>query len=190
MNLPVHPLAGQRVGYAGIASASQNLDGQTDALNAAGCEKICPETASGKLAERPELTLCLGYLRAGDTLVVWRLDRLGRWFRHLVETVNALADRGVAFASRHEGIDTTTSTGRLVFDIFAALAEFERELIVERAAVGRAAARARGRVGGRPAKLSPAQVALARAQYEARDITVAEIARALGVRRGTIYPAL
>ena len=150
MNLPVHPLAGQRVGYARISSASQNLDGQTDALTAAGCEKIFADTASGKLTERPELTLCLGYLRAGDTLVVWRLDRLGRSLRHLVETVNALADRGVAFASLHEGIDTTTSTGRLVFHIFAALAEFERELIAERAAVGRAAARARGRLGGRP----------------------------------------
>ena len=125
--------------------------------------------------------------------MVWRLDRLGRSLRHLVETVNALAKRGVAFASLHEGIDTTTSTGRLVFHIFAALAEFERELIAERAAVGRAAARAaraRGRVGGRPAKLSPAQVALARARYEARDITVAEIAKALGVGRGTIYRAL
>jgi DNA invertase Pin-like site-specific DNA recombinase len=124
MNLPVHPLAGQRAGYARISSASQNLDGQTDALTAAGCEKIFADTASGKLAERPELTLCLGYLRAGDALVVWRLDRLGRSLRHLVETVNALADRGVAFASLHEGIDTTTSTGRLVFHIFAALAEF------------------------------------------------------------------
>src|SRR5229473_2627071 len=147
MSLPVHPLAGQRVGYARISGASQNLDGQTDALNAAGCEKIFADTASGKLTERPELTLCLGYLRAGDALVVWRLDRLGRSLRHLVETVNALADRGVAFASLHEGIDTTTSTGRLVFHIFAALAEFERELIAERAAVGRAAARARGRQG-------------------------------------------
>ena len=168
------------VGYARISGASQNLDGQTDTLTAAGCEKIFADTASGKLAERPELTLCLGYLRAGDTLVVWRLDRLGRSLRHLVETVNALADRGVAFASLHEGIDTTTSTGRLVFHIFAALAEFERELIAERAAVGRAAARARGRRGGRPAKLSPEQVAVARARYEVRDITVAEIARALG----------
>jgi DNA invertase Pin-like site-specific DNA recombinase len=188
MNLPVHPLAGQRVGYARISSASQNLDGQTDALNAAGCEKIFADTASGKLTERPELTLCLGYLRAGDTLVVWRLDRLGRSLRHLVETVNALADRGVAFASLHEGIDTTTSTGRLVFHIFAALAE--RELIAERAAVGRAAARARGRLGGRPAKLSPEQTRLARARYKAQDVTVAEIARALGVGRGTIYRAL
>ena len=133
--------------------------------------------------------MCLGYLRAGDTLVVWRLDRLGRSLRHLVETVNALADRGVAFASLHEGIDTTTSTGRLVFHIFAALAEFERELIAERAAVGRAAARARGRLGGR-AKLSPEQTRLARARYKAQDVTVAEIARALGVGRGTIYRAL
>ena len=126
----------------------------------------------------------------GDTLVVWRLDRLGRSLRHLVETVNALADRRVAFASLHEGIDTTTSTGRLVFHIFAALAEFERELIAERAAVGRTAARARGRLGGRPAKLSPEQTRLARARYKAQDVTVAEIARALGVGRGTIYRAL
>src|SRR6266581_5079426 len=112
MNLPVHPLAGQRVGYARISGASQNLDGQTDALNAARCEKIFADTASGKLTERPELTLCLGYLRAGDALVVWRLDRLGRSLRHLVETVNALADRGVAFASLHEGFffnDTATT---------------------------------------------------------------------------------
>ena len=185
----MHPLAGQRVGYARISSASQNLDGQTDALTAAGCEKVFSDTASGKLAERPELALCLGYLRAGDTLVVWRLDRLGRSLRHLVETVNALAGRGVAFASLQEGIDTTTSTGRLIFHIFAALAEFERELIAERAAVGRQAARARGRLA-RPAKLSPEQVKLARARYEARDVTVAEIARALGVGRGTIYRAL
>jgi DNA invertase Pin-like site-specific DNA recombinase len=190
MSVPVHPLAGQRVGYARVSSAAQNLDGQTDALRAAGCEKIFADTASGKLAERPELGLCLGYFRVGDTLVVWRLDRLGRPLRHLVETVNALAERGVAFVSLHEGIDTTTSTGRLVFHIFAALAEFERELIAERAAVGRAAARVRGRVGGRPAKLSPEQVRLARARYAARDVTVAEIAKAFGVGRGTIYRAL
>ena len=128
--------------------------------------------------QRPELTLCLGYLRPGDTLVVWRLDRLGRSLRHLVETVNALAGRGVAFASLHEGIDTSTSTGRLVFHIFAALAEFERELIAERAAVGR------------PAKLSPEQARLARARYKDQDVTVAEIAKALGVGRGTIYREL
>ena len=102
MSVPVHPLAGQRVGYARVSSVAQNLDGQTDALRAAGCEKIFADTVSGKLAERPELSLCLGYLRAGDTLVVWRLDRLGRSLRHLVETVNALAERGVAFASLHE----------------------------------------------------------------------------------------
>ena len=190
MNLPVHPLAGQRVGYARISSASQNLDGQADALNAAGCEKIFADTASGKLAERPELTLCLGYLRAGDTLVVWRLDRLGRSLRHLVETVNALADRGVAFASLHEGIDTTTSTGRLVFHIFAALAEFERELIAERAAVGRAAARARGRLEQQARQTLPGANQAGPGPVPTRDVTVAEIARALGVGRGTIYRAL
>lgn len=110
--------------------------------------------------------------------------------RHLVETVNALAERAVGFASLHEGIDTTTSTGRLIFHIFAALAEFERELIAERAAVGRQAARTRGRLGGRPVKLSPAQIGLARARYAAGEVTVAEIAKALGVGRGTIYRAL
>jgi DNA invertase Pin-like site-specific DNA recombinase len=117
-------------------------------------------------------------LRAGDTLVVWRLDRLGRSLRHLVETVNALAQRGVGFRSLHEGIDTTTSTGRLIFHIFAALAEFDRELIAERSAVGRQAARTRGKLGGRPGKLSPEQVKLARARYAAQDVTVTEIAKA------------
>lgn len=190
MSLPGHPLAGQRVGYARISSASQILDGQTDALAAAGCEKVFADTAPGKLAERPELTLCLGYLRPGTHWwcggwTGWA-GRCGTWWRPSTPWPAA----GVAFASLHEGIDTTTSTGRLIFHIFAALAEFERELIAERAAVGRQAARARGRLGGRPAKLSPEQVKLARARYEARDVTVAEIARALGVGRGTIYRAL
>ncbi len=149
-----------------------------------------PIPRQGSWPNGPSWRCAWGYLRAGDTLVVWRLDRLGRSLRHLVETVNALAERGVAFASLHEGIDTTTSTGRLIFHIFAALAEFERELIAERAAVGRQAARARGRLGGRPAKLSPEQVKLARARYKARGVTVAEIAKALGVGRGTIYRVL
>src|SRR5260370_12206187 len=104
MTLPVHPLAGQRVGYARISSASQNLEGQTDALNAAGCEKVFADTASGKLAERPELTLCLGYLRAGDILVVWRLDRLGPSLRHLGETLNPPAAPGGVFRLLHAGV--------------------------------------------------------------------------------------
>jgi DNA invertase Pin-like site-specific DNA recombinase len=119
--------------------------------------------------------------------LVWRLDRLGRSLRHLVETVNALADRGVAFASLHEGIDTSTSTGRLIFYIFGALAEFERELIAEWAAAGRAAARARGRRGVRSARLSPEQARLARARHKDQDVTVTESARALRAGRGTIY---
>ena len=116
MSLPVHPLAGQRVGYARISGASQKPGRADRRAERGGLEKIFADTASGKLAERPELTLCLGYLRAGDTLAVWRLDRLGRSLRHLVETVNALAGRGVAFASLR-GIDASTSTGRLVFHI-------------------------------------------------------------------------
>jgi DNA invertase Pin-like site-specific DNA recombinase len=193
MSLPVHPLAGQRVGYARISGVAQNLDGQTDALRVAGCEKIFADTASGKLAERPELGLCLGYLRAGDTLVVWRLDRLGRSLRHLVETVNALAERGVAFASLHEGIDTTTSTGRLVFHIFAALDEMLADLISEGTREGLEAARARGRTGGRKPKLTARQVTVARQMYDEKDAdgkrryTVAEIAETFHVSRKTIY---
>src|SRR5487761_1758168 len=140
MSLAVHPLAGQRVGYARISGASQNLDGQTDALTSAGCEKIFADTASGKLAERPELTLCLGYLRAGDTIVVWRLDRLGRSLRHLVELVAGLQRREVGIRSLQENIDTTTASGKLFLHIFAALAEFERELNRERTLAGLKAA--------------------------------------------------
>src|SRR5487761_2211796 len=170
---------GDLLGYARVSTTEQKAHLQTDALKAAGCVRVWTDKASGALDHRPQLDRVLDHLRPGDTLAVWRLDRLGRSLPHLIATVTDLAARDVGFRSLTEGIDTTTSTGRLVFHVFGALAEFERELIVERAAVGRAAARARGRVGGRPAKLSPAQVALARARYEARDITVAEIARAL-----------
>jgi DNA invertase Pin-like site-specific DNA recombinase len=138
------------VGYARVSTVDQRLDLQQDALRDAGCERIFTDTASGAKAARPGLTAALETCRAGDILVVWKLDRLGRSLTHLVETVHALATRGIGFRSLQEQLDTTTSGGKLIFHIFASLAEFERDLIRERTNAGLAAARARGRKGGRP----------------------------------------
>jgi DNA invertase Pin-like site-specific DNA recombinase len=139
------------LGYARISTGEQHPDLQVDALKAAGCYRVFADTASGALAARPALDQVLDQLRPGDTLVVWKLDRLGRSLRHLVDTTTTtLADRGIGFRSLQESIDTTTPSGKLVFHIFAALAEFERDLIRERTSAGLAAARARGRTGGRP----------------------------------------
>lgn len=178
---------GDLIGYARVSTADQNLDLQRDALTAAGCRRIFADVASGKLTARPELDLALEFLRPGDTLAVWRLDRLGRSIRHLIEVVTALADREVGFRSLTEGMDTTTPSGRLLFHVFGALAEFERDLIRERTLAGLAAARARGRKGGRRAKLSPRQAAVARTMYDAREHTVQQIADTLRVSRATIY---
>ena len=145
------------------------------------------ETASGARSDRPTLEQVLDQLRPGDTLVVWKLDRLGRSLRHLVETVTGLAERGIGFRSLQEAIDTTTPGGKLVFHVFAALAEFERDLIRERTNAGLAAARARGRKGGRPTVMTPHKIRLAREMYGSRQYTVAAIAAALGVSRGSIY---
>jgi hypothetical protein len=142
------------LGYARVSTGQQELALQRDALAAAGCPRIFSDTASGALDERPELTRVLDHLREGDTLVVWRLDRLGRSLRHLVDTISGLAERGVGFRSLQESIDTTTPGGRLVFHVFAALAEFEGDLIRERTRAGLAAARARGRRGGRPSVMT------------------------------------
>jgi len=139
---------------------------------------------------RPELDKLLDQLRRGDTLVVWRLDRLGRSIRHLIDQLQALAEREVGFRSLQETIDTTSPGGRLVFHVFAALAEFERDLIRERTNAGLAAARARGRNGGRPSSLSADQARAARRMYEQKDMTVAQIGTVLGVSRTTIYRAL
>ncbi|WNB87537.1 recombinase family protein [Cellulomonas sp. ATA003] len=148
-------------------------------------------TLSGSLQHRPELDKLLDQLRPGDTLVVWRLDRLGRSIRHLIDQLQVLADRGVGFRSLQETIDTTSPGGRLVFHVFAALAEFlERDLVRERTNAGLAAARARGRTGGRPSLLSADQVRAARRMYEQNDMTVAQIGNVLGVSRTTIYRAL
>src|SRR5205807_3105608 len=137
-------------GYARVSTLDQNLDLQNDALEAEGCEKVYTDKTGGTKAERPGLERALADLQAGDRLVVWKLDRLGRLLRHLIETVTNLRDRGVGFQSVREAIDTTTSGGKLIFHVFGALAEFERDIIRERTLAGLAAARARGRKGGRP----------------------------------------
>ncbi len=175
------------VGYARTSTQDQSRDLQTDALTAAGCERLFEEAASGARLDRPELAACLDYLRPGDTLVVWRLDRLGRSLPHLIQTVNDLAARDVGFRSLTEGFDTTTAGGQLVFHVFGAMAEFERALIRERTVAGLAAARARGRVGGRPSTCTPAKLDRARQLVAARELTMQEIAALLGVKRSTLY---
>jgi DNA invertase Pin-like site-specific DNA recombinase len=153
---------------------------QVDALQGAGCYRVFTETASGARADRPVLEQVLDQLRPGDALVVWKLDRLGRSLRHLVDTVTRLAERGVGFRSLQEAIETTTPGGKLVFHVFAALAEFERDLIRERTAAGLAAARARGRHGGRPSVLSGHKLQVAQEMYASGQYSVAAIAMTLG----------
>ena len=178
---------GHLLGYARVSTTDQNPDLQIDALKVAGCSRIFTDKASGSLDSRPKLDQVLDHLREGDTLVVWRLDRLGRSLRHLIDTVGQLAERGVGFKSVTEGIDTTTAGGRLVFHVFGALAEFERELIRERTNAGLAAARARGRKGGRPVSMTPDKIKVAQQLYDAREHTVEQIAQTVGVSRKTIY---
>ena len=178
------------LGYARVSTLEQNPDLQVDELTAAGCWKVWTDHASGALDRRPQLDAVLEQLRPGDTLVVWRLDRLGRSLRHLIEVVTGLDERGVGFRSLRENIDTTTAGGRLVFHLFGALAQFERELIRDRTVAGLTAARARGRVGGRPSKLTAEQVRQAGRMYDARELTVEQIGTVLGVSRTSIYRAL
>ena len=179
------------VGYARVSTDDQDLSLQRDALLAADCERIFTDTMSGAKVERPGLGEALAFCRPGDTLVVWRLDRLGRSLTNLIELLNALAEREIGFRSLSEQIDTTTSGGKLVFHIFGALAEFERELIRERTRAGLAAARARGRQGGRPKKLaSPQQLAMARSLYEDGTHSINDICQILGISRATLYRAI
>lgn len=175
------------VGYSRVSTADQAVDLQHDALTAAGCHRVFTDIASGATTTRPQLDAALSYLREGDVLCVWRLDRLGRSLKHLVQVVSEREAQGVGFRSLHESIDTTTPTGRLTFHIFAALAEFERDLIRERTLAGLSAARARGRLGGRKPSLTPKKIQLARQMYSSEDSSVAEIAAVLGVSRATIY---
>ncbi|WP_394065490.1 recombinase family protein [Alcaligenes sp. WGS1538] len=177
----------QRIGYARVSTDDQHLDLQRDALMQAGCGVIYEEAASGKSAARPELEQCRKALRVGDTLVVWRLDRLGRSLPDLVHVVNDLEQRGVGFESLTEKIETSSAAGKLIFHVFAALAEFERGLIRERTHAGLAAARARGRVGGRKPKLEEKQVREIKALLRDPDIQVSEVARRYGISRTTLY---
>ncbi|MFY1621617.1 recombinase family protein [Micromonospora sp. WMMD735] len=183
---PAH-LTEIRIGYARVSTGGQKLERQLDALRAAGCRRIFAEKQSGKDADRPELTACLKFTAPGDTLVVPALDRLGRSLHDLITTVTDLRGRGVGFTSLHENLDTTTPGGRLVFHVFAALAEFIRELIVSGTREGLAAARARGRVGGRPTVINAELLRSARDLLPNPDASVASIARLLGVSPGTLY---
>lgn len=178
------------IGYARVSTQDQNPQLQLDALNGVACEQVFHETATGTFRDRPELTACLRTLRKGDSLVVWKLDRLARSLKDLVEIVHDLNQRGVGFRSLTESIDTTSSGGRLVFHIFGALAEFEHSLIKERTIAGLAAARARGRKGGRKPALSPNDVRKAAAMLSDPNITKAEVARHFSVSRVTLNAAL
>lgn len=175
------------IGYARVSTADQTLVSQEDDLRAAGCERIFSDVASGSKAARPGLHEALDHLRKGDTLVVWRLDRLGRSLAHLIETVGHLAKTHRGFRSLREQIDTTTPGGKLVFHLFGALAEFEREVIRERTKAGLSSARARGRTGGRPRSLDKQQAAMAATLLADRNGSVADICRTLGISRSTLY---
>lgn len=175
------------IGYARVSTRDQKANLQVDALKAAGCEKIFTETASGGQRDRPELKAAMEYLRSDDVLVVWKLDRLARSVKQLIETVERLDALAAGFKSLTESIDTTTAGGRLIFHVFGALAEFERSIIRERTVAGLAAARARGRTGGRPPALAAKDLPAARAMLKDPDITVVEVARRLGVSPSTLY---
>jgi DNA invertase Pin-like site-specific DNA recombinase len=186
---PEQPASGRLVGYARVSTVDQNLDLQMDGLRTAGCQEIFTDKASGASRSRPGLDKCLKRLARGDTLVVWRLDRLGRSLRHLLEIVGQLTEQGIGFRSVRDGaIDTTASTGKLVFHIFAALAEFERDLIRERTKAGLLAARGRGRVGGRlKVKVDNPRVVVANEMHRDQKLTVDDICRTLGISRSTFY---
>lgn len=175
------------IGYARVSTSEQDLSLQQDALIAAGCEKIFIETASGAQRERPELGKALDYLREGDVLVVWKFDRLARSLKQLIETVEDLDERKIAFKSLTESIDTSNPGGMLVFHIFGALAQFERSLIRERTKAGLEAAKKRGKVGGRPRSLKDEDLDVAKALLSDGKLTVTQIADRLGTSPATLY---
>ena len=175
------------IGYARVSTQDQKPALQLDALKLAGCDRVFEEKASGAQRDRPQLKAALEYMRSGDTLVVWKLDRLARSMKQLIETVEELEGQGIGFRSLTEAIDTTTPGGKLVFHIFGALAEFERSIIRERTRAGLDAARARGRRGGRPPKLREKDLVAARAMLANDEITVEDVARRLQVSPATLY---
>lgn len=178
------------IGYARVSTLDQDLALQRQALKGAGCERIFEEAASGAKTDRPELARALDHMRAGDTLVVWKLDRLARSLQQLIETVAALDSKQVQLRSLTEQIDTSTPSGRLTFHIFSALAEFERSLIRERTLAGLAAARAAGRTGGRPRKLTEEDIEMAKILVATPGWTHSAVAKRLNVGRMTLYRAL
>jgi DNA invertase Pin-like site-specific DNA recombinase len=175
------------IGYARISTSDQTLNLQKDALEKIGCSQIFTDTISGATTERQGLDAALSYVREGDTLVVWRLDRLGRSLKHLIETITKLNNRKIGFKSIRENIDTTTSGGKLVFHIFGALAEFERDIIKERTKAGLQAARTRGRLGGRPKALNAKKASIAQALYKDKNNAIADICKTLNISRATLY---
>ena len=182
-----HRIETMKIGYARVSTQEQNLDLQIDALTAHGCEKIYQEHASGKNTERPELESCLKALRAGDLLCVNKLDRLGRNLADLIRIVSDLEKQGIGFVSLSENIDTSTPSGVLTLHIFSALSEYERSLIRERTNAGISAARDRGRIGGRPSKLTGKNLAMAKELMANKDNDVSEIAKKFDVSRATLY---
>jgi DNA invertase Pin-like site-specific DNA recombinase len=176
-----------KIGYARVSTQEQDLALQLDALTKEGCERISQEKASGAQRDRPELKATLGYMRKGDTLVVWKIDRLARSMKQLIETIESFQERGIGLKSLQDPIDTSSPSGKLIFHIFAALSEFERGVIRERTTAGLRAARERGRVGGRPPALSAKDLQAAKAMLKDSDITVAAVARRLNVAESTLY---
>lgn len=175
------------VGYARVSTQDQDPNLQIDALRAAGCERVFVEKASGAQRDRPELKAALDFMRPSDCLVVWKLDRLARSLKQLIETVETVESKGIGLRLLAEVIDTSTAGGKVVFQIFSALAEFERSIIRERTSAGLAAARARGRTGGRPPSLSESDLVQARALLKDPEITVDQVAKRLGVAASTLY---
>lgn len=176
-----------KIGYARVSTLEQNLNLQVDALKKAGCEKIITDEVSGSIADRPGLIKLKEILRKGDTLVVWRLDRLGRTLKHLIEWVNELDEQGIGFSSLQETIDTTSSSGKLIFHIFGALSEFEHNLIRERTRAGIEAARSRGKKGGRPRKISKDKRQLAIDLYLGKKHSIAQICEIVEISKPTLY---
>ncbi|MPW31634.1 helix-turn-helix domain-containing protein [Agarivorans sp. B2Z047] len=175
-----------KIGYARVSTADQNCNYQVDKLREAGCEKVLVEKESGKSKYRPELTRLLDIIRNGDTVVVYKLDRLGRSLKDLIALLDSFKEAEVQFISLSESIDTTTSTGKLIFNVIGAIAEFERDIIVERTKAGLEAARARGRKGGRKQKLSDKQVKLAKSMLQDPSVLKSDVAKHFGISRPTL----